>query len=125
VARRIGTKVIPRGLVLALSLVLLGAASGYLGHAIFVLSDHGSPPTVQATDAAPVRPDSTNPHAVGNCPRCSAGRISRTAIAAASTHATAPVRRITSAVFLPEILAPSTTRHRVDTARAPPARLVA
>jgi hypothetical protein len=115
----------PRGLALALSLVLLGVASGDLGHALFELSGHGFPPAVQAADAAPVHSDSTNQHVGADCPRCSAGRVSRTAMAAASAHSTGPVRQTTSAVFLPETPAPSTERQRIDTARAPPARLIA
>jgi hypothetical protein len=119
------SEVVPRGLALALSLVLLGAASGDLGHANFEFSGCGFLPAVWAADATPAPPDPTNQHVVANCPRCSAGRISRIALAAALTHSTGPVRQTTSAVFLPETPAPSTARHRVDTARAPPARLIA
>jgi hypothetical protein len=119
------SEVVPRGLTLALSLVLLGAASGDFEHALFEFSGHGFLPVVQAADATPVHPDSTNQHAVADCPRCSAGRISRTAMAAASTHATGPVRQTTNALFHPETPATSTARQRVDTARAPPARLIA
>jgi hypothetical protein len=118
------SELVPRGLALALSLVLLGVASGDLGHALFEISGHGFLPAVQAADATPIHPDSTNQHAVTDCPRCSAGRISRAAMAAASTHATGPVRQTTNALFLPETPAPSTARQRIDTARAPPARLI-
>jgi hypothetical protein len=118
------SKAAPRGLALVFSLVLLGVASGELGHAIFELSGCGFSPVVQAADPAPIHTDSTNQHVVADCPRCSAGRISRIALAAASGHSTGPVRQTTSAVFLPETPALSSARHRVDTARAPPARLV-
>ena len=125
VTQRIGSTAVPRGLALTLSLVLLGVASGDLGHANFDFSGHGFLPAAWAADATPVHPDPTNQHVIADCPRCSAGRISRVAMAAASAHSTEPVRQTTSAVFLPETPAPSTARHRVDTARAPPARLVA
>jgi hypothetical protein len=118
-------EVVPRGLALALSLVLLGAVSGDLGHAQFEFSSHGFLPAAWAADATPAHPDSTNQHVVADCPRCGAGRVSRSAMAAASTHATGPVRQTTNALFLPEAPAPSTARQRIDTARAPPARLIA
>ena len=60
------------------ALVNLGVASGDLGHALFEFSGHGFPPAVQAADAAPVPSDPTPQHMVAECPRCSAGRISRT-----------------------------------------------
>jgi len=110
---------------MALSLVLLGVASGDLGHGIFDFSGHGFIPAVWAADDTPVHPDPTNQHVVADCPRCSAGRISRIAMAAASANSADPVRQTTSPVFLPGIPAPSTARRRVDTARAPPARLAA
>ena len=122
-----GTKcaAVPRGLALALSLVLLGVASGDLGHAILRAPGHGILPAVCAADAAPARPDPAPQHVVADCPRCSAGRFSRIALAVGSAHSTGPARQTTCAVFLPETPAPSTARHRVDTARAPPARLIA
>jgi hypothetical protein len=116
---------VPRGFALALSLVLLGVASGDLGHVIIGAPGHGSSPTLCAADAARDRPDPPPQHVVADCPRCSAGRTARIAINAASAHPTGPVRQIARAVFPPETPAPSAARHRVDTARAPPARLVA
>ena len=116
---------VPRGLALTLSLVLLGVASGDLGHAILTAPGHGFLPAVWAADAAPVRPDPAPQHVVADCPWCRAGRISRIALGAASAHSTGPVRQTACAVFVPETPAPSTPRHRVDSARAPPARLIA
>ena len=125
VTQRIRSTAVPRGLALTFSLVLLGVASGDLGHAILGASGHGFLSVVRAADAAPVCPDPAPQHLVADCPWCSAGRISRIALGAASAHSTCPVRQIAYAAFLPETQALSTARHRVDAARAPPARLVA
>jgi hypothetical protein len=121
---RMESAVAGRGLALAISLLLLGVATGEVGHAIAGLEGHRLGPVVLATDAPSAAPDSAAPHNATVCLLCRAGRVSTLILKPGAARAQAvagPCGRIS----LPETLTPCAPRHRSEVARAPPARLVA
>ena len=111
-----------RGLVLAISLLLLCVAGGDAGHALAGLEGRGLGPAVLTTDALCDASDSAPPHDATSCLLCRAARVSRVILSTSAAHAPA-VARVCSVTSPPEALVPPTPWCRAETSRAPPARL--
>lgn len=127
VTARTGKTWIPRGLVLALSLLVLGVTSGDIGHALAGGTWHGLETAIVTVDDGPAEPNPANPtssHVATECPLCRVGRASSAALSGRTTCFTA-FGEISHAVFLPEASEPSSPHRGADPARAPPARLSA
>ena len=118
---------VPRGLALALALLVLGVTSGDFGHALAGGAWHGFETTIATADGGPAGPnpsDPTSSHVGTDCPICRVGRASSTALSGVIAFFIAAAERSTAA-FLPETSAPSSPNRRANAARAPPARLSA
>lgn len=116
---------VPRAL--ALSLLLLGTASGEIGHALSDRALQGSETTIATAADGPTDPNTPDPissHVATKCPFCSVGRSSTTGLSGSITHFAVAGER-SHAVFLPEASVPSTLHLRANAARAPPTRLSA
>jgi hypothetical protein len=122
VMARAGNAAVARWVALAISFLLLGVASGDVGHAFASRGGHGLGPVVLATDAAPAVPDSAPPHNAPDCPLCRAARVWN-AVLNAGGAGTLAVAAASRAISLPETLAPPAPRRATEAARAPPARL--
>jgi hypothetical protein len=113
---------VARRLALAVSFLLLGVASGDVGHAFAGRAANGPHPAILATDAPPAAPDSAPPHSAPDCPLCQAARVS-SVVLNAGTACTLGVVEMSRAVTLREMVLPPAPRRRSETARAPPKRL--
>ena len=114
---------VPRAL--ALSLLLLGTASGDIGHALAGGALHGFETTIATAADGPTDPNTPDPissHVARRCPFCSVGRSSTIALSGSITCFA--VER-SHAVLLPETSVPSSPHRRANAARAPPTRLSA
>jgi hypothetical protein len=123
VMARTGTAAAARWLALAISFLLLGVASGDVGHAFASRGGHGLETAALAADAPPAAPDSAPPHAAPDCPLCRAARVS-SAVLNAGVACALIVAEASRATLLPETLAPPAPRRSTETARAPPTRLI-
>jgi hypothetical protein len=118
---------VPRVLALALSLLFLGVASGDIGHAIASGTWHGFETTIATAADGPTDPNTPDPissQVATQCPFCSVGRSSTTALSQSITYFAVAGER-SHAVFLPETSVPSSPHGRANAARAPPTRLSA
>ncbi len=112
-------------LALALSLLLLGLASGDIGHALAGGALHGFETTIAIAADGPTHPNTPDPissHAATRCPICSVGRSSTIALSGGLSCFAAAVKR-SRVEFLPETSVPSSPHRRANAARAPPTRL--
>lgn len=118
------------GLVLAISLLVFGRATGEIGHALAGDAGHAfETTTILATltgvSATPPTPDPTSPmssHVETDCPLCRVGCASSSALSEAPTGFSA-IDETAQSVFLPETPAPFSPHRRADAARAPPATI--
>lgn len=121
------------GLVLAISLLVLGRATGEIGHALAGDAGHAFETTTilatltgaPTTPTTPPTPDPTSPmssHVETDCPLCRVGCASSSALSEAPTGFSA-IGETAQSVFLPETPAPSLQHRRADAARAPPATI--
>ena len=116
---------VPRELSLMLSLLVLGATSGDIGHALAGATWHGFETTIATATGGPAdsnTPDPVASHLATDCPLCRVGRGSSTALNGRTTWFTAVGDR-SYAVFLPQTLAPAASHPRTNAARAPPTPL--
>jgi len=105
---------VPRELALALSLLLLGTASGDIGHALAGGALHGFETTIATAADGPTDPNTPDPissHVATQCPFCSVGRSSTTALSRSITYFAVTGER-SHAVFLPETSVPSSPHRR-------------
>ena len=103
VTARTGKTWVPRGLALAVSLLVLGGASGDIGHALAGGTWHGLETTIATAAGGPAEPNPpgpTSPHVATDCPLCRVGRTSSTALSGRITWFTTAGER-SYAVFLP------------------------
>lgn len=116
---------VPRELALALSLLLLGTASGDIGHALVGGASHGFETTIAAAANGPTDPNTPAPissHVATRCPLCSVGRSSTTALSGSTLCFAAAVEGFHE-VVLPETSVLSSPHRHANAARAPPTRL--
>ena len=124
VTTRKGMTRAPRGLSLALSLLVLGVTSGDIGHALAGGAWHGPGTTIAPADGGPAAPNSADPlssHVATDCPACRAGRASSAALSA-RVACFSSTGETSCADFLPESSGPASPPRRANAARAPPAR---
>jgi hypothetical protein len=111
-----------RGIALAISFLLVGVAGGNAGHALAGLEGRGFGSDVLETDAPCAPCDSAPPHDATNCFLCRAARVSEVILTTSAACAPA-IAGESSAMSLPETLAPYSPWRRTEAPRAPPARL--
>ena len=125
-ARREGAWVL-RGLALTLSLLVLSAAGGDIGHALAGGTSHGLEPIIATAPGGPAdqsTPAPASSHVATDCPFCRVARASSAALGGKIAWFTAVGER-SFAAFLPQISAPSSRHPRANAQRAPPTRLSA
>jgi hypothetical protein len=115
---------VARGLALAVSFLLLGVASGDLGHAFASPAAWGAGNAVLVADSAPGAPVKPTPHSEKDCLLCRAARASSAVLTAGAVGGLA-VPETSRAISIPEMPAPAALLRRTETARAPPTRLFA
>lgn len=111
-------------LALALSLLVLGVTSGDVGHGLAGGAWHGLEAALVMSGAGPGEPNSTDPassQVVADCPICSVGRNSSSALSG-GVASFAAVGEIPYSDLLPETPGPASPPLRANAARAPPTR---